>query len=148
MTTEDLDLIRAAGEGMIDRREDEGHPVNTDPPKPQIVAQAGEAIAAGDAVVVAEDGLLRRLNPPRLASQDEADSGVEEDARHVSGVPNFNALTASEEHYMALARSCSDETMRQHLADFGITHPRPVPLRSLAGRCYILARRLEMGRKS
>ena len=77
-----------------------------------------------------------------LASQDEADSGIEEDARQAR---NFNALTAREEEYMALARSCSDGTLRQHCADYGMHSPEPARLRWLAGRCYILARRLEMG---
>lgn len=71
----DPDLIRADGEGMIDRREHEHHPVNTDPPSPQ--APVGTfTLDDVRSIVAAADDVRSH------ASQDEADSGVEEDARH------------------------------------------------------------------
>jgi hypothetical protein len=82
---DDLDLVRADGDGMYAR--EPHHPTMTDPPKPQIVAQAGEAygyeeerpagttrpviaqageaIPAGAMVQVGLDGRLERFGSRR-----------------------------------------------------------------------------------
>jgi hypothetical protein len=95
---DDLDLVRADEDGMIDRREDEGHPVNTDPPKSPdarlgalyealqdhelLSPMAARWARAGGGVKDAfRRAFLTAFPADRVASRDEADSGVEGDAR-------------------------------------------------------------------
>ena len=150
----DPDLIRADGEGMIDRREHEHHPVNTDPPNSRAALDRlprdqleqeyadlyrmppdrdGEPPARLERLRVLRATILRRDG---LASQDEADSGVEEDTRF-----NPNALGETEQQHMALARSCSDARLEEHLAEHGLANLPISQLLHLGARCLIAARR-------
>jgi hypothetical protein len=72
----DPDLIRAEDTTFENERRHESHPVNGDPPTPRIFAQAGEDIRAGDALVVGQDGRIRRLNAEQIIAGREPSASL------------------------------------------------------------------------
>jgi hypothetical protein len=121
-TQDDLDLVRADEDGMIDRREDEGHPVNTDPPLD------GDRCPCGGYWQVFENGTFckdcdRRkgrakylAEQARIASQYEAASGVGYEEERLAG------MAQTREHYTDLLTGARWKKALEKIAELA-NHP-------------------------